>query len=436
MRKLVLLIFIFSLMSCGESVDKSSDTKPVVDESIYDEKGQLKTDVSLINQGKFTQEKLIANIGLGLVIPTTAQFAKDTRALKEANEQFCENLANSSEISKEQVEFLKLGVQSAWKNAMGTYHKLELLNFGPVAEETSNFYDAVYTFSDASKCVIDRRVQTYASRGRLPDLNLTDNYTERGLDALEPLLFDDMNKSRCRRVNSRLQAWFDKNIQERQLDVCGYTKHLIADIDLKAKELAKRWSLTGENYLVDILRNEKLGTKLQAINKISRSLFELDSLRKIKLAYPAGFKTKIGNQVKQCSQDSCPEKAEHLFAKMSVESLLFNLETFKDLFMGKEGFGFDDFLKQEGYEDLANDFESAINNIIAKFKGMQGKTTIAELTAGISRDECEASTTINRKVEACALMADIKVITDLLKNEYLLALKDLSAPRETQGDTD
>lgn len=433
--KTIVLLTLITLFSCGDKVNSSKDEN-VVDESIYDEKGALKTDLVLINQGKFSHEKLIANIGLGLVIPTTEEFKDHSLELQEELNQYCEQMNIKKKIDSLEINVLRRGIQQAWKRAMQTYHRLELFRFGAANEASSNFYQAVYTHHYSSKCLVDRRVLLMSSRNRLPNLAQIDNFQERGLDALEPLFFDDINNSRCRRVNARLQVWFDKSPVQRQQDICRYSKHLVKDIVYQAETLSDQWALNKGNYLTEILRNEKLGTHIQALNKISTALFQLDILKAKKLAYPAGLEVKVDQQVIQCAQASCPGKTEHLYAKFSIESLISNVKAFKDLFQGKDGFGFDDFLKEEGYQELVTKFEKSIEAALESLNLALGKTTVEILTTDIDRSQCEATSTTHRKVEACALLADIKIVTDLLKNEYLLALKELSAPKETQGDLD
>jgi hypothetical protein len=213
------------------------------------------------------------------------------------------------------------------------------------------------------------------------------------------------------------------------------------DITLKSSQLESAWSVRGANYTASMLRGE-VGTNLEVTNKISQALFKMDTLIKdIKTAYPAGFEVRIDEQITKCPQATCPRATEHLYADMALESLVASFTGFKVLFTGTNvvsgvnGYGLDDLLVSRGFAGIAKSLTENIDLAIAKIEKLEGQS-FKKLLENVDQTACEQTTSDNRLVEACALIWDIRKVTDILKNDYLVALAELSAPRQASGDND
>ena len=127
---------------------------------------------------------------------------------------------------------------------------------------------------------------------------------------------------------------------------------------------------------------------------------------------------------------------------MSIEAIVSNLEGFYfafngiDPITGVNGMGMDDYLSSQNHQSIAQAMNNAINNARKRFSAHVGKNSLYELSLDVSKNLCDASTSENRIVEICALYQDLRAITNILKNDYILALRDISAPSQSQGDMD
>ena len=445
LSKLKTSLFILPLVltSCEDFTQKNiefSAPKPV-EENVVD---RLLVEANSINEGEFSIEKLIANVGTFVTQPVVEDLKNQISVLDASLKSHCGAINVLSTLEDTQLEELRKPLQENWKKAILTYHKLATLNFGPGAEETSTAMNSLYSFDGEEKCRVDLQLFRYSRQGEaaLPRFDVIDNYNVRGLDSLEPLFFASPSQTRCSKANPRIVQWFEKPLIEKEKVVCAYSLHLMKDIVAKANELSKAWSPQTAHYTAQMLRGKK-GSPLEVTNNISQALFYLDTDTKDKkLAYPAGFEVRINGTVQSCSPDVCPSKIEHPYAEMGFESLIASLEGSKALFQGighktnKNGFGFDDLLSSREKASLSEKMISGIDAAIENLRKQQKKGSFKDLFKNIDPDKCQSSTSENRIVEACALVQDIRKVTNLLKNEYLNALGELSAPRQAQGDND
>lgn len=431
------------LTSCDDFTSKNLDVAQPTNEEI-DNVDLLLSENSTINSGAFSLEKLIANTGSFVTGPLVEELAKETKELDQAINQHCSTLNILSDLDEDKLETLRAPIQENWKEAMSVYHKLAMMNYGPAAAITSTAMDSIYSFDGIEKCRMDVILLQIDLTGesRLPRFDVINNYNVRGLDTLEPLFFAPANKSRCSRVNGRLTQWFQKPLLAREKQVCILAKHLSQDITAKASELQKAWSPQQGYYTAQMLRGAQ-GTPIELTNKISQALFFLDTNTKdIKLSYPAGFDVRVGDTLTKCPDASCPGSREHPYAEFGLEALESSLFGFKLLFegisaqAGTNGLGFDDLLRDREHSDLAKNISTNLDLILENVRSLKKTTTLKEALENIDPTKCEQTTSENRLEEVCALVWDIRKVTDLLKNDYLNALQELSAPRQAQGDND
>lgn len=431
------------LTSCEDFTQKNIEfaAPKVVEENVVD---RLLVEANSINEGEFSIEKLIANMGTFVTQPIVEDLKNQIEVLEASLKSHCGALKVLPTLDEVQLKELRKPLQTNWKKAMLTYHRLATLNFGPSAEETSTAMNSLYSFDGEEKCRVDLQLYRISRQGEtaLPRFDVIDNYNVRGLDSLEPLFFSNPNQTRCSRANPRITEWFEKPLLEKEKIVCDYSLHLMKDMVVKANELSKAWSPQIGHYTAQMLRGKK-GSPIEVTNDISQALFFLDTNTKDrKLAYPAGFEVRIDGTVQSCSPETCPSKIEHPYSGIGYEALLTSLEGFEVLFKGighktdQDGFGFDDLLASREKGDLSNQIILKIQNVIENTKKVQKKVPFKDLFKNIDPEKCQATTPTNRLVEACALVQDIREVTNLLKNEYLNALGELSAPRQAQGDND
>ncbi len=445
MKKLALTTLVLtSFFSCDDFTQKNIEQAVPPTTPEVNNVDLLLSGSNQINSGEFTLEKLIANTGSLVVEPLVQELKQNIRELDQSINQHCGSLDAFTELKTEQLETLRKPIQENWKKAMATYHKIDVMRFGPVDDGSDTTMDSLYTFDGEARCNVDTQLFLLSVRGtsRLPSLNVINNYNIRGLDTLEALYFADPNKTRCIRANPRVVRWFERPLLEREKTVCTYSKHLLSDMVKKADELAKRWSPQEGYYTAAMLRGGE-GSPLEITNKISQALFHLyKSTSDLKLAYPAGFEIRVRGSLTKCPDTSCPEKSEHLYADYGFEAIEASVEGFRHLFFGinpktgVNGNGFDDLLRSREFDELSDQMKSHVDNFLTNIRALKEKTTLKEALKNIDRTKCEVTTSENREEEVCALVWDMRKITDLLKNDYLSALQEFSAPAQAQGDND
>lgn len=401
----------------------------------------LLSNKSQINKGEFTLNKLLANVGVYVVSPLVSQLNQNIDSFSHGLDQYCTALTVMENISLEDLETLKKPLREQWKDSMRVYHQLELMKFGPATDPESTAMDSIYSFTGEDKCRVDLQL-LQVERGRFPRFDVINNYSVRGLDAIEPLLFGNPEKSRCKRTNRQLDNFFARPLIEKENIACQYMQHITQDMTAKAVELNDAWSENKGRYAFKMLKNKEKAT-IDFVNQVSQSLFALDTVTKdVKLSYPAGFEIRINDVLQKCPEASCPESREHPFSELSLDSLYYSILGFKKLFSGinvlsdEDGYGFDDLLKTRGHKKLAIEMLTHTDSLLSTLERLNQETTLNELLKNYSQDECEQTDSKNRVVEACALVWDLREITNLLKNEYLVALSELSAPRNASGDND
>lgn len=439
-----LLSLLFILASCEDFTQKNIEvaTPPKQEVNTVD---LLLGETSRINSGEFSIEKLLANTGSFVTEPLVQKLKREINDLNSAVNQHCSSLGVFTQITSEQLSTLRKPIQENWKKAMRSYHQLAMMSYGPATDITSTFFDSLYTFDGEEKCRLDANLFQVSERGvsRLPRLDVINNYNVRGLDTLEPLFFADPNKTRCTgRVNPRIAKWFEGPLLEREKVVCTYAQHLLKDMTVKASELAKQWSPQQGHFTAVMLRGGA-GSPIELVNQISQSLFSLDTNTKdVKLAFPAGFEVRIDGTVTKCPDATCPNKREHIYANFALDALEASVEGFRMLFLGLNpetgvnGNGFDDLLSNRGHGELAVQMTQNTNDLLKNIQALKEKTTLGDALKLVDPVKCEETTSENRLEEVCALVWDIRKVSNLLKNEYLSALQELSAPGQAQGDAD
>ena len=430
--------------ACGDFTQKNVELANPSSNTGVNNVDLLLAETSRINSGDFSIEKLIANTGSFVVEPMIQKLKQDLNELDQSINQFCGSLDAFTELTTEQLNTLRQPIQENWKEAMATYHKVDMMRFGPVDDGANTTMESIYSFDASTRCNVDTQLFLLSLRGtsRLPNMDVINNYNIRGLDSLEALYFADPNKTRCVRVSPRVAKWFEKPLLEREKTVCTYSKHLLTDIVKKANELAKQWSPQQGHYTATMLRGTA-GSPLQVTNKISQALFHVyKSTSDLKLAYPAGFEIRVRGSLTKCPDKSCPQNAEHLYADFSLEAIEASLEGFRHLFFGinpntgLNGNGFDDLLRSREFDAISNQMKEYVDNFLINIRALKEKTTLSQALKNLDVDKCEATTSEDRQEEVCALVWDLRKITDLLKNEYLSALQEFSAPAQAQGDND
>jgi hypothetical protein len=388
-------------------------------------------------------ELLITNTSHNVVYPTVKELNLNTQELHESVSNYCDELDDlkkseikvSNEHYKNMIDFMRLKPQKKWKAVMSQFHRYEIMQYGPVKSPLSTTMSSLYTFDTSHKC----KVVINISRDRTPNFNITDeeDYKLIGLDAVEALLFTDLNKSLC----PRDLPWDSKPVLDKQIESCKYTKQLTKAITLKADELENDWSIEGSDFNSQILTANALGSNENAVNQVSQALFLLyGGIVDAKVTVPAGIQV-FNDRLTTC-EEKCHEKTEHQYSGQSIESMISALEGFYYLFnginpeSGQNGISFDDLLVAQHNDHIVNGINSALNDAIANYKKHIGIKSLTDLSKNVDKEKCQNTTSKNRLVEICALNKDVEIVTDYLLQMEVLLKGILSRPTSQQGDND
>lgn len=446
----VLLVAIL-ISSCNEFSDRNIDqnTKTATPTIV---ENQLLGNLESINQGDFSREKMIANLGTFVVTPTVTNLKNEFSQFNVSYKQFCQTVNLLPDMDINTLNEMRKPVQELWKKTMTQYHRLASMNFGPGNDSTSTAMSSIYSYDNGTKCTLEQSVYRLAINNRPVQFFKIDNYNIRGLGSIEHLIFSDASQTVCppRALEDRnpnrveFGDWFRLGLHRRQKDKCSYNLALLEDITKKVDELYTAWSPNHKYFTANMLTGSK--SPIEWLNEITGALYTLDTVTKDqKLTFPAGQDVMIAGKNTNCGYDSCPHFVEHKFSGFSLNALKASLEGFRYLFFGinpingQNGMSYDDFLKLRGFPEIAQTIDEALLKLMSQIEKLSETTTLKELLTGIDKAECTASADVNateRKVEACALISDIRKITDLLKFELTSALQEVEVPKEASGDND
>lgn len=307
--------------------------------------------------------------------------------------------------------------RAAWLDAMSRWSEVELFQFGPlpsaIPAQGKDIYagrgirDFIYSWPSVSRCKVEREIiaQDYTKGG---DVFIT----ERGLFALEYLLFYPGSDTECAPSLPEAQTWAGLDADELWLRKFDYALWLAADVRAKAQELGQIWDPAGENFRQQFIDASAYPSEQEALNIMAWALIYVEhEVKDWKLGIPAGV------IVPELTPVSSPETP---FALVATSNLRANLRGFRSLFQGcgenGEGIGFDDWLSEAGFGDLASRMISAWQGAYDAVNGLP------------QLDRASAA-------EVLTAYAAVKELTDLLKAEFLSAGM-LKLPPSVEGDTD
>lgn len=326
--------------------------------------------------------------------------------LSEDVDAYCADTTNSG---------LQVTAQTTFKATMAITQQLEVMQFGPTAEVRDDFY----AWPANSLCRIDDQIATAANA----DFSVIDQ-NARGLTAVEYLLFEDDVAVQCQDVLS-VPTWLQAtpNAADRKIARCDYAKRIVDDLEIRASDLKS--SLIGYDFTSDFV------TLQQAANAISDALFYVDTQTKdAKIKEPLNVTSSVDVAFNTAQLES-------QFANISKENIINNLEGTKIIIQA----GIDDYLIAKGQQTLASNMVTAIDGALANLADIDGNLNAALTSGTTSSDQCtnlgtSGSYDVNVDLEAlCALQWNIKTFTDLLKQDFVLALS-FSTPATADGDND
>lgn len=410
LRPLLITTAIAAILSgCGESTSSSAGAN-------YGEQANV-TPPTTPPSSEFNETKLLTNLSDNVIAPAYQAFSEQTAAAHQVINNYCQ--AQSSALLTQ--------AQTSWRDAMAQWQQIEMMQIGPLTENSSTLRNNIYSWPVVSSCGVDQDVM-YFEQGVInttPYDITARTSTRRGLDALEYLLFNQNTAHSCSTQKDILNTWADKSDAQRITARCNFAVEVANDLNNSASLLVALWS--GENGYGQVLQNagqenNKYATAHDGVNALSDALFYLDKMTKDeKLATPLGlFSNSCGGV-----GSVCPENVESPYSDNSIDNLINNLIGFKALFNGQgidaqNTLGFDDYLIEVNDSATATKMQADVDAAINELQSYN-----QSLAQSISQDTASAEATHGK----------VKQVTDQLKVDFINSLA-LKLPQTAAGDND
>ena len=365
---------------------------------------------------------LVKNIGLNIIVPSYKRLEKNVFWLKKEVEAQCSD--------KRTGNFDRKNLKKLFLNAIRSYHFTEAFAIGIVAENGYGLQERIYPWPQSNNFLIDANVAE--------NKNYKVQASAMGFPALEYLIYEDEFNNICKNCGIPLMENWNRlprfqKIQSR----CNYMKFVMESLEKDILAINRAWHPPQDDLTQSYTYHKNFKTAKNFAIELAHGLNFLDKIVKdLRLGVPAGI-----NQ--DCHWESCPGQSEHLLSQDSISSILHSTKGFLAIFTGDpvdenfvpkdSGYGYEEWLAENGHENLARKLKINLINLIKNLE--RQAHSIQFLATDISSDDCKNTTSEKRTVEICALYQDIKKVTDLYKNDFLLAT-DFGMPKQHGGDTD
>jgi len=324
---------------------------------------------------------------------------------------------------------LKTAAREAWNAAMLAWQSLEVVQTGPMLENSSLLRDSIYSWPSVSTCVVDQEVIEAEVQGNSYDIS-SRTPLRKGLDALEYILYSSTLDHTCPSTTTKTENWNTRSEAERLALRLSYAKAASAALVTRANELQQSWVTDADSFRHDLVNagntSSNFASAQEAVNAISDALFYIEKqVKDSKLAEPLGLK---GGKCTQGEAD-CANFVENPLSARSKEHLRQNLLAFQQVFLGNaangsQGLGFDDLIDAvNGGENVSAAMEADINSALNAIDALGGTSLQA------------AVTDVNGVNLVKGIHESTKNITDRLKHDFLNIL-GLSIPAAAAGDGD
>lgn len=380
------------------------------------------------NEGAFSEDKLLANLIKNIFIPSAQEFQVTSSQLTTTIKSYCQSLKDQNDL-----QYWTEEVERDFRRNLIAFHRVDAVPFGPYVENNRRLADTIYAWPLLNTCGLDQQTLNLAS-GKTIDVN-QNLLNQRGLGAIEYLLFSEDHLSRCNlRAFPQFQDWNNKSLLERKRQHCDLALQVAQNVQQKVEELKNAWDPEKGTYVKRLLNGQIFRSQKEAINSLSNSFLNIDRLKDERLARPLG-------RYRTCLEDKCPQDVEHLYSGLSWLAVSSQLRTLQKVFLGGESpaevaFGFDDMLVYYGHSNVADRIRLAFDQAVQSVQEIQQqKKTLKEQILEMDSESCKRSTRESREVEICSIHADVREVAHLFKTEALLALS-LRAPSSAQGDND
>ncbi len=377
--------------------------------------------------GPFSESKMLAHIGLNLIAPLTRELRLHAENLKFELEAWRSAAVSGDETAASQA---RRSAEERWIRAMLVFHQLDAVPVGPASDAGGTLAQQIYSWPDFNACGIDLEMVKHAATGRIPESLI---YTQKGLAAIEYLLFEKSLGTQCNPANPRNRPaveWTRKDPQQKWLDRAGIAIALTTDLIAQTRRLETAWDPQGPNFAKVLVDGSRYGSVREATNALSDAMFSLESIKDRRLGRPLGFHT-------DCKSPSgkCPEVVEHLWSSLSIAAITSRLTGLLAVVRGGRGpngagFGIDDLLAEHGRAEVAEGLILAIETALQDARQTEMRGSLNEQVQNMDLAACRSGS-----VPVCTLFSNVRALSTFMKIDFLSALS-LRAPPKFQGDND
>jgi predicted lipoprotein len=371
---------------------------------------------------------MFANYADNIILPNyeaVARLATDIEVETGPISSYCQSIGTANESATVGA------ARDAWGGLMLAIQKTELHIIGPAASNNNALPNRLNSSAVGalSLCGVDQSVVQSAQDADFDIESKT--VTQRGIGALEYLLFNSDLGQNCPSQIIETADWDSRPAEQRQLLRCEYAIVVATDIANTAAELRDAWSSDDGDYRSTFITPANTGDSLE---ELSDALFYLDlDVADRKLAIPTGIN-------EACAALSCPQSVESPYSQFSLDSIKANLQSFNILMTGGSGLGFDDLIEAAGVPELnrrfADNTAAAIALIDTASESLFEQASAIDSSA--AETECTnayANPDVIGRFSACNLLGMIKLINDDQKIGFVAAI-DVDLPDRAQSDND
>jgi predicted lipoprotein len=425
------ILLMVGLVGC---VDKSRDLTPTI--SANDDNSTVNNDTGDgANDDNTTGDEVVidrsaimTNLVDNVFIPNYKSTA-DTSASFASNEgplaDYCGTINTVDEAVK------KVAAQTAWRDLMDKVQQTEIHIIGPALRNSGALQSRIhsYTTGPIATCAIDQAV---IQNHQGSDFSVSSRaLNQRGMGAIEYLLFNDEMNHSCSSQVLTTSGWNDLTISERATQRCNLALELAGDVAIASGLIHDGWTADDSTFRSEFLSESNRSDNFQ---QITDALFYFESYTKSgKLAIPLGIDSK-------CSAVTCPNLVESPYSESTLQNINVNTQEFLRIFNGDSGVGFDDLIADAGFADIANRFKTQAADVINKVDEIQTSLSTQLATISSSNEEAacinaQANPDDESTLSVCSLAGLIKRITDDLKIDFV-AVVNVPVPGRVQSDND
>lgn len=364
--------------------------------------------------GASTRSQLIAAVVDNAVVPSLETLVQETTALQMAIAAWAAAPSDAAALN---------AARTAFSRASIALQRVELMQLGPAGAANSVIGGAglraeLYSWPIVSACRVDQElVKAEYGQSTFFSSRLTNVY---GVDALEYLLFREGMGNACpasQTINA-MGTW-RMLVDAGNLDSnrSAYASAVASQLAADAARLRDAWNSAFAADLKSAGESRSSFPSTQAaLDDLFAAIFYLErELKDTKLGGPLGISS-------ACMNNSCPDILESRHAQLSLEWIRANLEGFELVFLGgataEAGYGFDDLLAAEGFEDLATTMRGQL--IAAR--------AAADAAAAPMATQLETAETVE-------IYTRVNELARNLKTQFVSALS-LRVPNEGAADND